>query len=768
MAIKAERPSWRLQTVAVAAALLCMQGGVQAQVAAPAPDGQAATLPVVEVLGTAENAWKQAPGVSTVTREDLDAQPTNDLAQVLREQPGGNFTSNSSSGQRGNNRQIDLRGMGPENTLILVDGKPVNSRSAVRYGWRGERDTRGDMNWVPPDAIDQIEVLRGPAAARYGNGAAGGVVNIITKGIPDKLGGSATLYYSLPEDSRDGAAQRTSFSLAGPLSGQLGFRLSGNIAKTDADAWDINAGHASTRTGIYAGTFPAGREGVRNRDLSARLTLKPAAGHTIDFDAAYARQGNIYAGDTQNTNNFTVNAAGDLVATSQRVWDALGSETNRMTRSTYALTHKGQYDFGSSNAYLQYERTRNRRMDEGLAGGTEGLFSSDHYSTARLSILTAHAEASARGKWGSLAHVMTVGGEWVDQRLDDANSVTQTTTEAGSVPGITGAGRSSKISARIASLFVEDNIEVTPSTLLTPGLRVDRHSTVGTNWSPSLNLSHYLDDRITLKAGVARAYKAPNLYQLNPNYLLYSRGIGCWGAGGSCYLQGNAGLKAETSINKELGVEYADDRLLAGLTLFHNDYRNKIEAGTAPVGNAVGGSNGSYANADIFTWTNVPKAVVSGVEGSFNIKLSPALKWSNNLTYMVQSKNKATGEQLSIIPRYTVNSRVEWRATAALQLLGSVTWYGRQKPNKLDYQGLALTGEETQSLSPYALVGVGARYSFTKDVTLTAGIDNLFDKRLYRKGNAVGVNNPRTIYGAGAATYNEPGRSFYAALGARF
>ncbi len=51
----------------------------------------------------------------------------------------------------------------------------------MRQGWRGERDTRGDTSRVPPEMIERIEVLRGPAAARYGNGAAGGVVNIITK-----------------------------------------------------------------------------------------------------------------------------------------------------------------------------------------------------------------------------------------------------------------------------------------------------------------------------------------------------------------------------------------------------------------------------------------------------------------------------------------------------------------------------------------------------------------------------------------------------------
>ena len=65
--------------------------------------------------------------------------------------------------------------------LILIDGKPVTSRNSIRLGWRGERDTRGDTGWVPPEMIERIEVIRGPAAARYGNGAAGGVVNIITK-----------------------------------------------------------------------------------------------------------------------------------------------------------------------------------------------------------------------------------------------------------------------------------------------------------------------------------------------------------------------------------------------------------------------------------------------------------------------------------------------------------------------------------------------------------------------------------------------------------
>ena len=85
------------------------------------------------VVATAQEETKQAPGVSVITAEDIKKRPpANDLSQIIRTMPGVNLTGNSTSGQRGNNRQIDIRGMGPENTLILVDGKPVNSRNSVR------------------------------------------------------------------------------------------------------------------------------------------------------------------------------------------------------------------------------------------------------------------------------------------------------------------------------------------------------------------------------------------------------------------------------------------------------------------------------------------------------------------------------------------------------------------------------------------------------------------------------------------------------------
>src|SRR5690606_3797307 len=468
--------------------------------------------------------------------------------------------------------------MGPENTMILIDGKPVSSRSAVRFGWRGERDSRGDTNWVPAEQIERVEVLRGPAAARYGNGAAGGVVNIITKPTTDTFQGTYSLYGNLPEHSDEGATRRMSFVLSGPISESLSFRLYGNLNKTDSDDPEINKGHQTERGGANANSLPAGREGVRNKDINGLLSWRLDTRQTVDLEASYSRQGNIYTGDTQNTN------------TNDEVKRQLGDETNKMYRQSYSLTHRGDWnDKTNSLAYFQYEKTRNYRLLEGLAGGTEGAFNDPlrvkdgGFGTIDLSTMTAHTELSHQFKTGSIEQYATFGFEWVGQELNDKSSELAA-RNSDRIPGSPRAYKP-KACANIYSVFVEDNIYATDKTTVTPGLRFDYHDIHGSNWSPSLNLSHAVTDNWLFKAGIARAYKAPNLYQSNDGYTLYSAGNGCWGnTGGNnepgCFLQGNSNLKAETSLNKELGVEYVgDDGLGASLTYFHNDYRNKVEAG---------------------------------------------------------------------------------------------------------------------------------------------------------------------------------------------
>lgn len=704
---------------------------------------------------TAAEQNLQAPGVSTITADEIRKRPpARDVSEIIRTMPGVNLTGNSTSGQRGNNRQIDIRGMGPENTLILIDGKPVTSRNSIRLGWRGERDTRGDTSWVPPEMIERIEVIRGPAAARYGNGAAGGVVNIITKKGSNEWHGSWNAYMNAPEHKDEGSTKRTDFSLNGPLGGDFSFRLYGNLDKTQADAWDINQGHQSERTGIYADTLPAGREGVENKNINGVVRWDFAPMQSLEFESGYSRQGNLYAGDTQNTN------------TNDLVKENYGKETNRLYRNTYSVTWNGGWDNGiTTSNWAQYEHTRNSRKGEGLAGGTEGIFNSDKFSDTDLSDVMLHSEISIPfDLW--VNQNLTLGSEWNQQRMKDNASNTQTFM-GGDIPGVSSTNRSPYSQAEIFSLFAEDNVELTDSTMLTPALRFDHHSIVGNNWSPSLNLSQGLGDDFTLKMGIARAYKAPSLYQTNPNYILYSKGQGCYASatGTGCYMVGNDDLKAETSINKEIGLEFKRDGWLAGVTWFRNDYRDKIEAGYAPLSYTSLGK----VKTDIYQWENVPKAVVEGLEGTLNVPVSETVNWTNNITYMLQSKNKETGDRLSIIPEYTLNSTLSWQIYQDVSVQSTFTWYGKQEPKKYNYKGEPVTGSEKNEVSPYSILGLSATWDVTKYVSLTGGVDNVFDKRHWRAGNAQTTGGTTGyMYGAGAETYNESGRTWYMGINTHF
>lgn len=702
------------------------------------------TMSEVRVLATAEQELRQAPGVSVITAEDIEQRPpANDLSEIIRTMPGVNLTGNSSSGQYGNNRQIDLRGMGPENTLILIDGKPVSSRNSVRMGRSGERNSRGDTNWVPAEAVERIEVLRGPGAARYGSGAAGGVVNIITKAPGDQLHGSVTAYALLPEHSEEGGSKRLGFNLSGPLAEGFSFRVFGNVNKTDADDLSLNATPDNTSDGAIA---PSGREGVRNRDISGLLRWDLSPAQVLELETAFSRQGNIFAGDR------AVNSSGsELLETLANG----GAETNVMLRRTASLTHRGKWDIGTSRLSLQYERTDNTRLNEGLAGGPEGSINTETgKSTSQLRNIGMSGELNVPFTLAAYRQMLTLGFEARQEKLDDPYSMSQTGT---AVPGLPAGARDGKAEATNYALFLEDNIALGSAVILTPGLRFDHHSQFGKNWSPSLNASYSVTPQITIKGGVARAFKAPNLYQSNPNYLYYTRGTGCPieapNLGGGCYVRGNDQLDAETSVNKEIGIAYQGAAFATGLTYFHNDYRNKITGG---MDRLLGNTS---ASARIFQWENSPKAIVQGVEGHFNMPLGSALTFNNNLTYMIENKNKTTGEPLSVIPRYTINTSLDWRIDAQWSLLASGTLYGKQEPRRLSGTHAPATGDALNTVSPYSVWSVNMAYAITPRLRLRAGVNNLFDERLFRE--SVGTS-------AGAATYNEAGRSLFVSLVSSF
>lgn len=112
-------------------------------------------------------------------------------------------------------------------------------------------------------------------------------MNIITKQPTDEWHGAWNSYMSFPEHKSEAATKRTDFNLMGGLTDTLSMRLYGNYSKTQADAWDINSGHQlSPKAAI-----PAGREGVRNKDINGLLRWEFMPQQTLEFEAGASRQG---------------------------------------------------------------------------------------------------------------------------------------------------------------------------------------------------------------------------------------------------------------------------------------------------------------------------------------------------------------------------------------------------------------------------------------------------------------------------------------------
>lgn len=177
--------------------------------------------------------------MSIVDRETIETSGAAGLADVLSRLPGIEMVRN---GGPGASTSVYLRGAETRFTAVYIDGVRIDSQSTGGASWQN----------IPLEAIDRVEVLRGPAAAVYGSDAIGGVVQIFTK----KGEGKPRPYVGFGLGSR------------GTMTAQAG--LSGGQG-----GWDYNLGmsHASSN-GFNAKTaagFNPDADGYRNNSVNARV-----------------------------------------------------------------------------------------------------------------------------------------------------------------------------------------------------------------------------------------------------------------------------------------------------------------------------------------------------------------------------------------------------------------------------------------------------------------------------------------------------------------
>ena len=156
------------------------------------------TVDAVVVVGTRSIGRRalQAPvPIEVVNREQLSLTGQSETGRVLQMLvPSFNFSSSTISDGTDALRPATLRGLGPDQTLVLVNGKRRHKSALLHVNTSVGRGTAGtDFNSIPSAAIERIEVLRDGAAAQYGSDAIAGVINIVLKDDVDT--GNADIYW---------------------------------------------------------------------------------------------------------------------------------------------------------------------------------------------------------------------------------------------------------------------------------------------------------------------------------------------------------------------------------------------------------------------------------------------------------------------------------------------------------------------------------------------------------------------------------------------
>ena len=134
------------------------------------PDSEK-TFPMKEVVVTATGSpvpiGSSPSRVTRLSRESIEMMNGSTLGVILRDAPGLLVREYGAGGAL---QTVSFRGMAGEQTLVLLDGAPINN---VQLGL-------ADLRLVPVDQIERIELVRGGGSSLYGANAVGGVINVMT------------------------------------------------------------------------------------------------------------------------------------------------------------------------------------------------------------------------------------------------------------------------------------------------------------------------------------------------------------------------------------------------------------------------------------------------------------------------------------------------------------------------------------------------------------------------------------------------------------
>lgn len=687
----------------------------------------------VSATRSAQDVSQVPSTVSVQTREQLDKQNVNDIKQLVRYEPG---VSVGGVGQRSGLNGYNIRGIDGERILTQIDG--VSIPDSFFYGPYAQTQ----RNYVDPEIIKRVEILRGPASVLYGSNAIGGAVSYFTLDPEDII-----------KPGKDvGARLKTGYSSA-----DESWLTSATVAGRQGDFDGLlhlsqRNGHETDSYGEHGGTglnrSEANPEDVRTTNVLAKL------GWNYADDARFGFTYEHYKDDRDQ--NILSAVGGPFIpgrGASNMYRMRQGNDT--ITRERFGINHEFGLDSLVADHVkwsLNYQIAKtDQRTDELYFASGRQVFR-DRQTTYKDRQWVFDAQLDKAFSIGETEHLFTYGTTLKHEKITGSRSGTGTCLNVGGTCRAIGQNSPGDGQALVSdfpdptvntySLFAQDEIRWNNWTFL-PGARYDytrmepkmtteflrgvqgSGAAPGTiddadkTWhrvSPKLGITYAFNDNYTWYGQYAEGFRTPTAKAMfgrfdNPT-LGYS-------------VKPNPDLEPEKSKSYETGLRGNFEAGNFDVAVFYNKYRDFINE------DAVQSANlGSTFQAN-----NIKHATIKGAEfkGRLNLDHFGAMQGlytQGSLAY-ARGRNDDNGQPLNSVNPLTAVLGLGYEQQ---NYGGLLSWTLVKRKDRVDDSTFfAPDGASKQFRTPgYGVLDLTGFYKVTNDITVNAGLYNLTDKKYWQ------------------------------------
>ncbi|MRX10937.1 TonB-dependent receptor [Pseudoduganella sp. FT25W] len=734
-------------------------------------------------------------------REVENALSSGEVGAALQAlAPSINFPRIESSGASDSVRGVQLRGLAPDQVLVLINGKRRHASAVLDTESSFAGTVPVDINAIPPGAIDHIEILRDGAGAQYGSDAVAGVINIVLK--QQRSGGSASVSYG---------ANHTDFKPT-------------DEKKTDGQTRIVNADY-----GVPLGDAGFLRFGAesRSRNPTQRAGFSDAgwtSWNTTPADQALDGKVVFKSGDSQSLNNYLFYNAMLPIADGVDAYSFATANKRKSDGSAYfrypgdpsnveavypqgyrPVTHGDasdlsvvagvriasadwNWDISARHGSNIFHYDVNNSLNASLGAQSPTSF---HLATFDYRQDALNADVTRELDFGVPVN-LAVGAEYIRETYTSspgdaasyaAGAFTDAPPGAQAGPGLRPQDAFDG-SRNVRSLYADIESDLTRQLLVGLAARYSDYSDFGNASTGKLSARYKFTDNFLLRGSLSNSFRAPALVQTGFRFSTLNFNSDGTGLQTASLLPasdplarafGARNLKPEKSTNLSLGLAWKPARNTS-FTL--DGYRIKIKDRIIRTSDLQSDAATAYlagiGRRDIQSvayLANLLDTTTTGLDAVLNhdlnfaggkLDLNAALNLNKTRIDTVHQSSAAlslidpdltvlTNESLFRIrnasPKNKLVLSADWQA-AQWSLLARATRFGALKDFSYDDEAPLEDGVHVQRFGAVWTLDLEAQYKLTRQLTLTAGADNVLDRYPQRVRE---TNN--ATYG-GALPYN--------------